>query len=97
MVDGLLDSIDMEPRVRLVVLFGVSSAASLAAIFFSSSRCANDLTCDEVLIAGAAIDGVAVIECDGLADDAAAFAFEPAGVVDNDLDDDVDDCEEGRD
>lgn len=43
-VDGLFDSIDMDPRVRFVDLFGVSSADSLAAIFLSSSRCANDLT-----------------------------------------------------
>lgn len=43
-VDGLFDSMDIEPRVRFVLLFGVSSDASLAAIFFSSSRCANDLT-----------------------------------------------------
>lgn len=37
MVDGLFDSIDIEPRVRFGVLFGVSSAAILAAIFFSKS------------------------------------------------------------
>lgn len=36
-VDGLFDSIDIEPRVRFGVLFGVSSAAILAAIFFSIS------------------------------------------------------------
>lgn len=44
MVDGLFDSIDIEPRVRFVDRFGVSRAANLAAIFFSSSRWANDLT-----------------------------------------------------
>lgn len=72
-VDGLFDSIDMDPRVRFVDLFGVSSADSLAAIFLSSSRWANDLT--EV----AAETGRGVEELDAAAADAAC-GF--AGAVD---------------
>lgn len=36
-VEGLFDSMDIEPRVRFGVLFGVSSETILTAIFFSNS------------------------------------------------------------
>lgn len=51
MVDGLFDSIDIEPRVRFGVLFGAfSSADSLPAIFRSSSRCAKWLAFCEAAV-----------------------------------------------
>lgn len=58
MVDGLFDSIDIEPRVRFgVVLFG-SSKDSFPAIFRSSSRCAKWLAfCEAVLLLLAPDDG----------------------------------------
>lgn len=102
----------MDPRVRFVVLFGVSSATSLAATFFSSSRWANDLT----EVAPAALCMAEVEEEDGalgvdnvdemfadvlakgvIAAEVETWAMDPAGVFDADLVDDVDDWDEGRD
>lgn len=104
-VDGLFDSMDMDPRVRFVDLFGVSSAANLAAIFFSSSFWANDLTevtpvgvAEGVAIADAVVFGVEVTDADeGGKWLVVAVGWDVLGVLASDLEDDVDDCEEGRD